>query len=191
MLKRQVSQDLADATGKRVVVLITDGEETCGGDPAAVIETLTESGVDVRVSIVGFAIDDEDLKSQFRYWASLGGGNYHDASNADDLAHSVRQLFVAQLADPAPSVSHPAAEAEPARRSFSASTIGEWERRRTPPARSPGCACGSPRVAQPTGYTSTAAPKLQQQPSIDCGHTSPDVGAGGCWSHRYSLETHT
>ncbi|MES9826384.1 MAG: VWA domain-containing protein [Candidatus Thiodiazotropha endolucinida] len=90
-----VAQDLATVSGERVVVLITDGEETCDGDPAAVIETLQASGFDVRVNIVGFAIDDEDLKSRFRYWADLGGGDYHDAISAEDLKRSMNHALQA------------------------------------------------------------------------------------------------
>ncbi|MDX1385730.1 MAG: VWA domain-containing protein, partial [Thermoanaerobaculia bacterium] len=63
---RLVESDLRGAQGRRLVVLVTDGEETCGGDPARVIAQLRARGVDLRVNIVGFAIDDADLESQFR-----------------------------------------------------------------------------------------------------------------------------
>jgi len=79
------ADDLAGAGGSRAVVLITDGEETCGGDPPAVIEALHAAGLDVRVSIVGFAVETEALKQQFRYWVSLGGGGFYDAADAATL----------------------------------------------------------------------------------------------------------
>ncbi|MCA9729845.1 MAG: hypothetical protein KC729_19330, partial [Candidatus Eisenbacteria bacterium] len=79
----------AKVTGHRVVVLITDGEETCGGDPATAVEALAKSGVETRVDIVGFAIDEADLKNTFRYWASLGGGRFHDAADAGTLGASL------------------------------------------------------------------------------------------------------
>jgi hypothetical protein len=90
-----VAKDMAQVAGERIVVLITDGEETCDGDPAAVIEGLQASGIEVRINIVGFAIDDEGLKSRFRYWADLGGGSYHDANNADDLKQSMNHALQA------------------------------------------------------------------------------------------------
>ncbi len=86
-----VAEDLAGASGPAVVVLLTDGEETCGGDPAAAVEKLRGQGFDVRVNIVGFAIDDDELKSRFRYWADIGGGVYRDASGAADLGSSIRE----------------------------------------------------------------------------------------------------
>ncbi|MBA2246491.1 MAG: VWA domain-containing protein [Chloroflexia bacterium] len=84
-----VAGDLGTGPGPKIVVLVTDGEETCGGDPAAAIEMLMASGVDVRVNIVGFAIDDEGLRDQFEEWARLGNGQYIDAANAEQLNAAV------------------------------------------------------------------------------------------------------
>jgi hypothetical protein len=84
-----VADDLEEVTGQKLIMLITDGEETCEGDPAAAIRGLKEAGHDVRVNIVGFAIDDEGLKSQFESWAREGGGLYFDASSSEELAEAV------------------------------------------------------------------------------------------------------
>jgi hypothetical protein len=85
-----VSGDLASVEGTRIVVLITDGEETCGGDPLAEIRRLREQGVDVRLNIVGFAIDDPALRQTFEAWASAGAGAYFDASDSPALGEAVR-----------------------------------------------------------------------------------------------------
>lgn len=87
---RQVKSDLAGAPGPRLVILVTDGEETCGGDPASVIEDLKASGFDVRVNIVGFAIDELMVKEEFERWARLGGGRYFDAADGESLRGAVR-----------------------------------------------------------------------------------------------------
>ncbi len=89
----KVPSDLAGATGPRTVVLVTDGEETCDGDPAQVIKQLRNQGLDVQLSIVGFAIDDPELKSTFQDWAELGGGSYFDAASAEQLARSLRSVI--------------------------------------------------------------------------------------------------
>jgi hypothetical protein len=81
----QVRQDLAGATGPIVVVLVTDGEETCQGDPAAAIQALRGSGMDVRVNIVGFAIDEQQLRETFQSWARLGNGRYVEANDGEQL----------------------------------------------------------------------------------------------------------
>jgi hypothetical protein len=89
----QVSSDLRAVKGERLVVLLTDGEETCGGDPAAEIEKLKKAGVAVRVNIVGFAIDDTKLAATFRHWADTGEGNYFDAKDAAGLSAALAQAM--------------------------------------------------------------------------------------------------
>lgn len=89
----QVGRDLADAKGRRWVILLTDGEETCDGDPAAALEKLAADGVDVRLNIVGFAIDDETLKAEFSKWAKLGGGNYFDAGAPQALNEAMEKAL--------------------------------------------------------------------------------------------------
>jgi hypothetical protein len=88
-----VANDLAAVTGQRIVILLTDGEETCGGNPSEVIANLKASGIDVRVNIVGFAIDDANLAQTFRLWAELGDGSYFDADGADKLARSMTEAL--------------------------------------------------------------------------------------------------
>lgn len=90
---RAVAEDLAEATGQKLVVLVTDGEETCDGDPAAEIARLRAAGTDVRLNIVGFAINDEALKAQFGEWAELGGGSYIDAANEKALNAAMSEAF--------------------------------------------------------------------------------------------------
>jgi hypothetical protein len=89
----RVPTDMAAAPGPKTVILITDGEETCDGDPAQVIKQLRSSGLDVQVSIVGFAIDDDQLRHSFQTWAELGGGGYFDAGSADELRSSLRTVI--------------------------------------------------------------------------------------------------
>lgn len=84
-----VLQDLTAEPGPKIVVIVTDGEETCDGDPAAAIAALAASGIDVRVNIVGFALDDAALKAQFAEWAQLGNGRYIDAGNQQELDAAV------------------------------------------------------------------------------------------------------
>jgi len=68
----RIESDLKQAQGRKVVVLVTDGEETCDGDPEKVIQRLQDKGFEVSLNIVGFAIDDDELESQFQSWSELG-----------------------------------------------------------------------------------------------------------------------
>jgi hypothetical protein len=85
----RVASDLSGVDGPKIVVLVTDGEETCGGNPQRAIRELVNQGIDVRVNIVGFAVDDEGLKEQFEEWARIGGGRFFDAAGADELGEAI------------------------------------------------------------------------------------------------------
>ncbi len=86
----KVREDLASASGRQMVVLVTDGEETCDGDPKAAIRALRAGGLDVRVNIVGFAVDEVVLKETFREWARVGGGGFFDAQDGEQLQSAMR-----------------------------------------------------------------------------------------------------
>ena len=92
----KVAEDLAGVEGKKIVVLLTDGEETCNGDPALEIQKLVEQGIDVQINIVGFSIAQQELKQEFQRWAELGGGEYYDANNRNDLQSALSTLFGVQ-----------------------------------------------------------------------------------------------
>ncbi len=87
----KVSQDLAGISGPVTVVLLTDGEETCDGDPRAAIEALRKHGFDVRVNIVGFAINELGLKEQFESWARIGNGRYIEAHDKQELRDAMNR----------------------------------------------------------------------------------------------------
>jgi hypothetical protein len=87
-----VPSDLGGAEAA-AVILVTDGEETCGGDPAAVIQSLRDQGIDVTVNIVGFAIDDTALEVQFAEWAELGGGRYFSAQDQSGLSEAIEEAL--------------------------------------------------------------------------------------------------
>ncbi|MCB0329290.1 MAG: VWA domain-containing protein, partial [Bdellovibrionales bacterium] len=84
-----IQKDFEGSEGRRVIILLTDGEETCGGDPAEAIKELAKSGFETRVNIIGFAIDEQMLKDTFQEWARLGNGKYFDAANAQELERSI------------------------------------------------------------------------------------------------------
>ena len=89
----KAADDLKSVTGEKLIVLVTDGEETCGGDPAASIERLRKAGMGTRVSIVGFALDDEKLATTFRRWSDAGGGAFFDAKDAPGLDKSLTEAL--------------------------------------------------------------------------------------------------
>lgn len=67
------------------VVLVTDGLETCDGDPVAAARALKASGVQVTVDVVGFDISKSSDAQALRDIAEASGGSYTDARTANEL----------------------------------------------------------------------------------------------------------
>ena len=81
-----VADDLADyANGKQLVVLLTDGEETCDGDIPAALAKLQAKGIALQLNIVGFQLNDDALESEFARVAELGAGQYFASKDAAQL----------------------------------------------------------------------------------------------------------
>lgn len=69
---------------KKVIILLSDGAETCDGDPVGVVEKLRADGFDVQVYTVGFDVKPDERK-QLQAIAKAGHGEYFDAANGDEL----------------------------------------------------------------------------------------------------------
>jgi len=72
------------------VVLISDGIESCGGDPCAAVKAAKNSGVNFILHTVGFGLSEKE-SAQLRCMAKAGGGEYFQANNAEELLKSARK----------------------------------------------------------------------------------------------------
>lgn len=78
-------------TGKRVLVLISDGQETCKADPCPTARKLAKSGVDLQFNAIGLAVNGKARK-QLQCIADAGDGNYYDASNTSELTTALQKI---------------------------------------------------------------------------------------------------
>jgi Ca-activated chloride channel family protein len=85
---RAAADDLRGHDGPAVLLLISDGVESCGGDPVAAAEGLRASGLEVVVHTVGLGVDAA-ASAQLKALAAAGGGEYFDAPTAADLVRGV------------------------------------------------------------------------------------------------------
>jgi hypothetical protein len=85
----QIAADLGSFSGERAVVLVTDGIESCGGDPVAAARALREkSGAPVHVISFGLGTDDADLTA-LRSIADASGGKFVSAGSAEELRNAL------------------------------------------------------------------------------------------------------
>jgi len=83
---RTASRAFAGREGERNrILLVTDGIETCGGDPVAAARGLKRSGVKVTVDVVGLDIGKASDRAKLRRIAESTGGRYTDARSGQAL----------------------------------------------------------------------------------------------------------
>ncbi|HEY0238821.1 MAG TPA: VWA domain-containing protein [Friedmanniella sp.] len=82
--------DLGDS-GKRVLILISDGQETCAKDPCPIVRKLADRGVDLQFNAIGLAVNSK-ARSQLQCIAKAGGGAYYDANDTSSLDQALRKL---------------------------------------------------------------------------------------------------
>lgn len=88
------------ANGKPAnVILLTDGIESCDRDPCATIGALQDAGLSMTAHVIGFGVTEEE-GSQLSCIASITGGEYLTAANADALDFAFKEAIeLVQLND--------------------------------------------------------------------------------------------
>ena len=87
----QVARDFEASQDDRIVVLVTDGIESCGGDPVAAAHALRQQGIVVH--LIGFGLGnaaDEDAAS-LQAIAAASGGRYVTAGSAAELKSALAE----------------------------------------------------------------------------------------------------
>jgi hypothetical protein len=78
------------AAGGGSVILITDGEESCKGNPQSAAREIKASGVKVTLNIVGFTLTGKQVESELGGFAASTGGQYYGAQDGQQLSRAIR-----------------------------------------------------------------------------------------------------
>ncbi len=84
------ADDINPEGGEKIIVLVSDGKETCEGDPCLLAQKLAGADADLRIHTVGFGVDYQ-ARTQLECIARAGRGQYYDAQSPDDLVASMRE----------------------------------------------------------------------------------------------------
>lgn len=93
-----------------VIVLVTDGKETCGGQTCQVAADLNAQGVDLTIHVIGFQVRSDRFdwssaetgtvdngKTTARCLADRTGGVYASAETLDQLVDALRETLACPL----------------------------------------------------------------------------------------------
>lgn len=73
------------------IILVSDGKETCGGNPCALVKELKESGIRFVMHVIGFDVTEEE-KKQLACIAKAGGGTYYTAKTATEFKMAAKKV---------------------------------------------------------------------------------------------------
>ncbi len=89
---RQAAEVLDYTHKEAVVVLLTDGEETCGGDPCKTAALLKKAGHGLTVHVIGYR-EGQNGYFNARCMADETGGQYLSVSTEDELVEALRKTL--------------------------------------------------------------------------------------------------
>jgi hypothetical protein len=131
------------AVGGGTVILITDGEESCKGDPVKAAADLKASGLDIRLNIVGFALTNPKTQKELAGFSEATGGVFYAAQSGQALGDA---LMVAAI------VKFPYAVFDAAGKQVAAGEAG-WPAEELPP--------GDYKVVVKAGQKDIVAPRVK------------------------------
>ena len=88
----QAANDFPGDAKERVIVLVSDGKETCQGDPVVAAKALAAKGITVHT--VGFIVDTA-ARGQLQAIARATGGTYFDAPVGPELPDTLKSALSA------------------------------------------------------------------------------------------------
>jgi len=88
----EASSYVSSSGRNAAVILLTDGEETCGSfDPNALSSMASANGIQL-INVVGFQLGTS-AQEQMTKLAQTSGGNYYDAQDTASLTQSMQQAY--------------------------------------------------------------------------------------------------
>lgn len=79
--------------GNITIYIVSDGVETCDGDPIQAAKAFAERHDSHHINIIGFQVDKE-AEDQLKKVAEAGNGQYYYAENAEDIHQTIEERWV-------------------------------------------------------------------------------------------------
>jgi len=90
-LKKAINE-LTLTRGESTLLLIADGQDTCGGNPCELVKDMRNSRIKTVIDIIGFGVSRSE-KEQLECVASAGAGTYFPVSNAEEFQLATEKIF--------------------------------------------------------------------------------------------------
>lgn len=88
-LKQAVKKDFLGYSGKKHIILLTDGGENCDESPCTYVMELIKVRKDIKIDVIAFNIDDEDDLAQLQCTSLVTSGKFYNAQTSAELVNSL------------------------------------------------------------------------------------------------------
>ena len=88
-LIQAMNKDFLGGRGKKRIVLVSDGGETCDSDPCAVALDIVKQRIDVEIDVVGFGNLNQGALRQLRCVSAATYGQFSQANTSAELANAL------------------------------------------------------------------------------------------------------
>ena len=90
-LKQAVANDFSGFSGKKRIILLSDGGENCDESPCDYALELIKTRDDIFIDVIAFTIFDQDASNQLKCAALATQGKFYTANTAAELKRSLSE----------------------------------------------------------------------------------------------------
>ncbi len=95
-LTEAIRRDFSGVRGKKTIILISDGRETCAANPCDVAVDMVRAGIDIKINTVGFGTHDKFADNQLRCVALSTKGKFYSTNTMAELERSLQDTMQVQ-----------------------------------------------------------------------------------------------
>lgn len=95
-LKQAVANDFGNFTGKKRIILLSDGGENCDESPCDYAMELIKTREDISIDVIAFNITDPEANNQLKCAALATYGKFYTANTAAQLMNSLSKSLNVQ-----------------------------------------------------------------------------------------------
>ncbi len=90
-LKEAVKKDFMGFSGRKHIILLTDGGENCDESPCKWVMELVKYRKDIVIDVIAFNVTEADDLDQLECTSLVTGGKFYSANTAAELARSLNK----------------------------------------------------------------------------------------------------
>ncbi len=90
-LKQAIYHDFLGYSGKKHIILLTDGGENCDESPCKFAMDLVRTRDDILIDVIAFNLHNQDDVAQLKCTSMVTSGKFYSADNATDLTYSINK----------------------------------------------------------------------------------------------------